>query len=55
MPVSQLHRLFGDLHKSTFVLRHLCLAINGGIGKIAIVEVFYHLLEPVIDFSNKSG
>ena len=55
MAISQPFPLFGDLHKSTFVLGHLCLAVNGGIAsEIAIVEVFYYLLESAIDFSSET-
>ena len=54
MPISQLHSVLGDLHKSMFILRHLFLAVNVRISKIAIVEILYHLLEVVIDFSDQT-
>ena len=55
MAISQPSPLFGDLHKSTFVLGHLCLAVNGGVAsEIAIVEVLYYLLELAIDFSSET-
>jgi len=53
--LSQPSLLFGDLHKSTFVLGHLCRAVNDGIAsEIAIVEVFYYLLELAMDFISET-